>query len=178
MTDKFWQQEKERMSLNKLHPDIQQTYNDLGGYVFNKDFREIYFNCKEADMNLKALEKGDELSVEDMAMLVCRDAGCDLQFCQAGLEGPNKNPFQDCDEQYKKFIKCQEQEKKRYFYENNGRSIKDHLYYMVKLKKDKINKENETKQLQTENVLNIEKGYDSKENKNPNQPKFAKDEKL
>ncbi len=180
MTEKFWQQEKERLRLNKLHPDIQQTYNDLGGKVLNKDFRELYFNCQQADMNLKAFEKEDEISVEDMAMLICRDAGCDLQFCQAGLEGPNKNPFKDCDEQYKKFLKCQEQEKKRYFYDNHSRSMKDHLFYMINQKKDKINKTNEMKEQQTENILNIEngKGNDTKENKNPNRPKVVKDEKL
>ncbi len=183
-TEKFWQQEKERVRLNKsnIHPDIQLTYDENRGIVPHKDYRELYFNCHQADLNLKAFEQSDDITLEDMAMLICRDAGCELQYCQAGLIGPNQNPFSSCDEQFKNFNKCQEQEKKRYLYDNQGKSMKDHLYFMIEQKKEKFGKANEmeqqqNKQLQTEKVFK-EKGFEAKENQNPNRVSVAKDEKL
>jgi hypothetical protein len=184
MTEKFWQQEKERIRINKsnIHPDIQQTFDDNRGIVPNTNFRELYFDCLQADMNLKSIEQSDKVTLEDMAMLVCRDAGCELQYCQAGLWGPNANPFTSCDDQYKKFNQCQEQEKKRYLYDNHEKTMKDHLFNMIEQKKDKFTKANEiehqqNKQLQTEKV-NREKGYITNENENPNRQSVTKDETL
>jgi len=183
MTEKFWQQEKERIRLNKsnIHPIIQQSFDDNRSILPNKNFRELYFNCNQGDMNLKQFENSDNVSLEDMGMLICRDAGCELQYCQASLTDPNDKPFSNCDEHYKKFNQCQEQEKRRYLYENEGRTMKDQIFHMLEVKKNEKFKANEIekdkdKQLKIEQI-NKQKSM-MKENENPNIKKRVIEEKI
>jgi hypothetical protein len=178
MSEKFWQKEKDRVKSNKsnIHPVIQQSYDDNRSIVPNYNFRESYYNCNQGDLNLKALEKSDDITLDDLGFLLCRDAGCELQYCQSSMIDQNERPFKNCEEQYKKFNQCQEQEKKRYLYENDGKiSIKEHLNLMLEKKKyDNKNRLNElemesNKQIQTEMINRGEK-----ENQNPNEKKQRK----
>jgi len=138
MTENFWQQEKERIRKNQgnINPIIKQTFEDKQALVPNKNFRELYYNCMKGDLNLKSWEKSDSLSLEDMGMLICRDVGCELQYCQASMADPYEKPFENCDEHFKKFYQCQEQEKRRYIYDNQGRTLQEQIAFMLEKKKN------------------------------------------
>lgn len=185
MTEKFWQQEKERIRLNKgnINPLIQQTFDDKQALVPNKNFRELYYNCMQGDLNIKSWERSDDMSLDDMGMLICRDVGCELQYCQASMSDPYEKPFENCDDHFKKFYQCQEQEKRRYRYDGQGRSMQEQIAFMLeKKKKEKVHGVNQyeqetNKQLQTEKV---DKGKEiaMKENESDKRPKMVMEQKL
>jgi len=186
MTENFWQQEKERIRKNKdnVNPLIQQTYDDKKALVPNKNFRELYYNCMQGSSNIKAWEQSENMSIDDMGMLICRDVGCELQYCQASISDPYEKPFENCDEHIKKFFQCQEQEKRRYSYDNQGRTMQEHIAYMLeKKKKEKahgvnlLEQNNLTKQIQTEQV-NKEKEIAMKTIQNEKRPEIVMEQKL
>ncbi len=138
MTENFWRQEKIRIKQNQgnTHPVIQQTMEDKQSLVPNKNFRELYYNCMRGDLNIKSWERSDSLSIEDMAMLICRDVGCELQYCQASLSDPYEKPFENCDEHFKRFYDCQSQEKRRFNFDSQGRTMQEQIAFMLEKKKN------------------------------------------
>ena len=139
MTEKYWQQEKIKNNINKnnVHPIIQQTYKDKKALEPNKNFRELYYKCLQGALFLKQWGQSDNLTINDMGMLICRDIGCELQYCQASIADPNETPFNSCDEHFKRFTNCMTQEIRRYIYDGQGRTMQEQVAYML----EKRNKE-------------------------------------
>jgi hypothetical protein len=154
-TEKFWQEEKKRVEINKdlVHPDIQQTFDDAKALFPNKNFRAMYYDCLEGAMYIKQWAQSDDLSLGDMATLICRDIGCELTMCQASIADPYERPFNNCDEQFRKLNKCITQEEERYQKDNEGRTMQEQVQYILeKKKKEKYFRLLEGKQQQQQPV--------------------------
>ena len=185
MTENFWQLEKERIRLNKdnIHPVIQQTYDDKQALVPNKNFRELYYNCMQGHLNIKSWERSDDLTLDDMGMLICRGVGCELQYCQASMLDPYEKTFENCDDHIKKFYQCQEQEKRRYIHDGQGRTLQQQIVFMFEQKKKEkkhgvnVLEQKLNRQIQTD-LFNKEKDIAVKENENANRPIIVMEQKL
>ena len=165
MTEDYWQQEKKRIRINKnnVNPILQQTFDDKKSLVPNKNFRELYYNCLQGALYLKQYAQSDDITLDDMGMLICRDIGCELQYCQASMYDPHEKPFDNCDEQYQSFSSCMVQEKRRFIHDGQGRSMQEQIVFMLeKKRKDKY--QNLFQENKIENIKSEEKEYILKNN--------------
>ncbi len=137
MTEKYWQEQKRNIEMNKgnTNPIIEQTFEDKMKLVPPKHPKALYSDCLKGALYFTQWAQSDDLSIDDMSMLICRDLGCELTYCQTTLSDPYERPFDNCDEQFKGFNSCIMQEKRRYLYEPEGRSMQQQVAYMLEKKK-------------------------------------------
>lgn len=140
MTEEYWRRERENIKKNadNVNPILQQTFEDHKN-PNPKNFRELYTNCLKGALYLNQYAQSENISIDDMAMLICRDKGCELQYCQASMHDPYEKPFENCDEHYKNFAGCMSAEKRRYVYDGQERTMNQQIEYMLeKKRKEKI----------------------------------------
>ena len=137
MTEKYWQEQKRNIEKNKgnVNTIIEQTIEDKKKLIPSKHPKALYTDCLKGALYLTQWAQSDDLSLDDMSMLICRDLGCELTYCQATLSDPYERPFDNCDEQFKGFNSCIMQEKRRYLSEPEGRSMQQQVAYMLEKKK-------------------------------------------
>jgi len=68
-------------------------------------------------------------------MMICRDIGCELTYCQASIYDPYERPFENCDEQFKNLNSCIAQEQRRFIINPEGRSMQEQIQFMLEKKK-------------------------------------------
>jgi hypothetical protein len=136
-TENYWQQEKRRNELNKnnIHPIIKQTMEDNKAIQSLKNPKALYYDCLKGALYWRQWAQADDLSLEDGAMIICRDTGCELSYCQASLYDPNERPFENCDYQFRQLNSCIAQEQKKYVDNPQGRTIQEHVLYMLDKKR-------------------------------------------
>jgi hypothetical protein len=138
--EKFWQQEKKRIDSNKdtINPILQQTYEDTRELVPRKHPKALYADCLQGSLFWNQWAKSDDLSLPEMGMIICRDLGCELTYCQTSMSDPYERPFDNCDQQFKALNSCISNEQRRYLMDPQGRSMGEHVAFMLeKKKKDK-----------------------------------------
>ncbi len=101
-----------------------------------KNAKVLFTECLKGALYLGQFAESEDLSVEDKGMLICRDVGCELQYCQATLSDPYDRPFQDCNAQFRAFTRCIAQEQDRYI-SNPERSVQEQVLYMLEQRKNK-----------------------------------------
>lgn len=139
-TEDYWQQEKKRNDLNKdnTHPVLAQTYEDMKANLPMQHPKVIYAECLKGALFLNQWAQSDSLELEDMAMLICRDTGCELTYCQATISDPYERPFKDCNQQYKAFTSCIREQQSLYSKNPEGRTMQQQVAYMIeKRRKEK-----------------------------------------
>lgn len=136
-TEKYWQEEKRKQKMNKdnLHPVIKQTMEDSQALRSRKHPKALYSDCLQGALFWNQWAQSEYLSLSEMAMIICRDMGCELQYCQQTLSDPYERPFEDCDQQYQQFNSCITQEQRRYAFNPEGRTMQEHILYMLEKKK-------------------------------------------
>jgi len=136
-TEKYWQEEKRRVDMNKnnIHPVIQQTIEDNKSIHSLKNPKALYYECLKGALYWRQWAQSDDLSPDEMATIICRDTGCELTYCQATLYDPNERPFENCDFQFRQLTKCIDQEQKRYLDNPQGRTVQEHVIFMLDKKR-------------------------------------------
>jgi hypothetical protein len=136
-TEKYWQQEKRRVDLNKnnIHPDMKQTMEDIKANQPLKNPKALYYECLKGALYWRQWAQADDLSLDEMATMICRDTGCELTYCQATLYDPNERPFENCEIQFRQLTKCIDQEQKRYLDNSEGRTPQEHVLYILDKKR-------------------------------------------
>jgi hypothetical protein len=137
-TEEYWQQYKKNLESNKksINPVIQQTYDDMKELIPARNAKALYVDCLQGALYLRQFALSDSLSLDDMSMLICRDVGCELEYCQASMSDQYERPYENCDSQFKKLNKCIAQEQERYI-SNPERSMQEQVLYMLERKKEK-----------------------------------------
>jgi hypothetical protein len=163
-TEKYWQQEKRNIDLNKhnIHPDIKQTMEDSKAIQSLKNPKALYYDCLKGALYWRQWAQADDLSISDMATIICRDTGCELTYCQASLYDPYERPFENCEQQFRQLNRCIAQEEKRYLDNPEGRSLQEHALYMLERKR-KEKYFDLTQKIEQPNELNKEREYFIKE---------------
>jgi hypothetical protein len=137
MTEDYWQRQKqiEEANIKNTHPDIAQTYADMKELVPAKGAKYQYIECLKGALYLRQWAQSDKLTVDDMSMLICRDMGCELQYCQQTISDPYDRPFKNCDSQFRNLNRCIAQEQDRYMSNPEGRTMQEQVLYMLEKKK-------------------------------------------
>ena len=94
MTEEYWkrwkkQHDAEPMNVNEFWQDVQKDMKRKHGNG-EKHYLELYNICKSMNPYIRQIKSSPNLSIDNVAELICRETGCDLQFCmslqkQAGL---------------------------------------------------------------------------------------------
>jgi len=137
-TEKYWHEEKRRVDLNKnnIHPVIQQTMEDSKSIQSLKNPKALYYDCLKGALYWRQWAQADDLNLDEMATIVCRDTGCELTYCQATLYDPHERPFENCDLQFRNLTRCISQEQQRYIDNPQGRTLQEHTLYMLDKKRN------------------------------------------
>jgi hypothetical protein len=136
-TEDYWQKEieKNRMNAGNINPIISMTMEDNKKIVPPKHAKALYADCLQGALFWEQWARSEDLSLNEMGMMICRDVGCELTYCQATLSDPYERPFENCDQQFKAFNQCIAQEQRRYIMNPEGRSMHEHIQYMLAKKK-------------------------------------------
>jgi len=70
-----------------------------------------------------------------MGLMICKNVGCELTFCQATMSDPYERPFENCEAQFKTLNSCINQEVRRYQFDSQGRSMKEQILLRLEQKK-------------------------------------------
>ena len=83
MTEKFWQEEKKRKEDNPYLSNKlwKQTWEDMRSIKSDKHPKELYTECLKNSTFWHHYSASEKLSVEDLAMILCRDLGCEINYC-------------------------------------------------------------------------------------------------
>jgi hypothetical protein len=136
-TEEYWQKQKKIEESNKqnINPILAQTYEDMKELILPKGAKYQYIECLKGALYLRQWAMSDSLNIDDMSMLICRDTGCELQYCQQTLSDPFEQPFKNCDAQYRNLTRCIIQEQDRYLTNPEGRTMQEQVLYMLEKKK-------------------------------------------
>lgn len=141
--EKYWEKQKEINYMNKdnVNPIIQMTIDDKKSMVGMKHPKVIYAECLKGSLFWNQWGKDEDLSVEDMSVIICRAKGCELTYCSATMHDPYERPFEDCSSQYKDFTQCLSQEQQRFIHAPEGRTKQEQVAFMLeKQKQDRLTK--------------------------------------
>lgn len=149
-TEEYWQRQNHfnKQNSSHIHPVIDQTMKDKKELVPAKNAKVLFTECLKGALFLRQYALSDDLSVDDMSMLICRDVGCELQYCQASLADPYDRPFENCDSHFRALTRCIAQEHDRYV-SNPERSVQEQVLYMLEQRKKKYVNVIEVKQEET-----------------------------
>ena len=135
--EKYWQEEKKRLQANagNIHPVISQTQEDARALVPARHSKALFTDCLQGALYWNQWAQSDDLTLPDMALIICRDVGCDLTYCQTSMADPYERPFDDCDQQFKQLNSCITSEQRRFTLDPQGRTMQEQIAYMLEKKK-------------------------------------------
>lgn len=119
MTEDYWRN-KARRPQSLENPIILDAFEEKKKKATGRHPKDLYSECLAKSNYIRMWEDSEELGLEDMSMLLCRDKGCDLTYCQATLADPYEQPFADCFEQSAAFNDCMVREQRRYNFQALG----------------------------------------------------------
>lgn len=136
-TEQFWQERKKQLQRNAdtIHPDIIQTMEDNRALLPSRHPKALYGDCLQGALYWDQLSRSGDLSLNEMATMICRDVGCELQYCQATISDQYERPFDSCTQQLRQLNGCIAQEEKRYTENPEGRTMQEQVRYMLDKKK-------------------------------------------
>eukprot|EP00347_Sterkiella_histriomuscorum_P006526 403352429 len=118
MTEEFWQSQKKKHESNpvNVNPLLVQTEKDAKSIASDKHPKALYAECLKQSTYWTHYAASPKLSIDDMAMMLCRDIGCEVNYC--GLVKKSQ-PMEwegssDCVDEIKNFSNCMTQERRRY----------------------------------------------------------------
>lgn len=137
MTEKQWQERNYFIKKNEknLNPILKNSYQEKIDKAPNKHFKDLYFECLKGSLDIKQWQLSPDLTIDDMALLACRDIGCDLNYCTTSMLDPYEKPFNNCNDQNKALFNCISREISRYESNPLAETIQDHLKEVLLLKK-------------------------------------------
>jgi len=137
MTEKYWQNRQTINKKDSLNGIIQRTYDDKKEKIPRKHFKELYYECLKGSLDLKLWAMSDELNVDDMALLACRDVGCELSYCQNSMTDPYERPFENCEQHQSALFGCIDYQINMYNKKPLASTIQEHLKIVLENKKNK-----------------------------------------
>ena len=132
---------------NKL---LRITYEDAASIASRKHPKALYVECLKQSNNWRAYAASESYGIDDMAMLVCKDVGCAVNYCSlVKMDYPSLwEGSSDCQNEIKEFNNCMVSERRRYAWMDKAirPPLFDYTYERIK----------ERAQLASHNLLNEE----------------------
>ena len=115
MTEEYWANWKTKKDA--AHPNILwKTIENQRRVEMIRDQHPdaLYATCRTDNNYWRHYRASQKLGIDELSMMICKDVGCDLQYCQHLFAKP-KHPGQqiaDCKAQFNNFRNCVVREKK------------------------------------------------------------------
>ena len=137
MTEKHWQERTYWNNINNKNqnPIIQNTFDEKKAKAPNKHYKELYAECLKGSLDIKLWQISDDLSIDDMGLLACKDVGCELNYCQTSMIDPYEQPFKDCTSQFNALNRCIQYEIDKYNSIKEPLDVRDYLKNTLEEKK-------------------------------------------
>ncbi|CAI2365336.1 unnamed protein product [Moneuplotes crassus] len=142
---RFWKQEQRRREDNPYVSNKlwKQTWEDMNSIKSDKHPKELYTECISNNAYWRFYTSGNNLTVDDLAMALCKNQGCDLNYCGLIKKSipSDWRGSSDCSHEYKEFQSCIARERRTWLGNKPDMSMYD--YIQMRYEKDK--KENKHK---------------------------------
>ena len=150
MTEEWWanwKTQRDRAQPNQIWKGLEKVKREEA--IKDKHPDELFAICRTDNNYWRHYRASPKLTIDELSMMICREVGCDLQYCQH-LSFKPKNPNQqisDCMPQYNAFRECVIREKRIFRgmiskeeEKNNKMAIPEYLEKHFK-QKEKMKKE-------------------------------------
>ncbi len=148
MTEQWWRQyiDNKKKSENKIFTDVDSELKRR--FKSEKKPEEMYSLCKTDNNYWKHYRYSENLDPDSVSLVLCKDIGCDLMYCQA-LTMQGKNDMYGCKEQFQNFRDCYVKEKRKFNYQHsedewlkNRSLIPEYIEKQLAIMKEEKMKEN------------------------------------
>ena len=115
MTEEYWASWKKKKDLTHSN-HILRVMEDTQRIQKIRDQHpdQLYAICKTENNYWRHYRSSNKLGIDELAMMICRDVGCDLSYCQTLFAKPKDSSqrIQNCDRQFSDLRNCVVREKK------------------------------------------------------------------
>eukprot|EP00347_Sterkiella_histriomuscorum_P009487 403341025 len=115
MTEEFWQSYKKKKDLTQTNTLFKGIADGIRQeQIRDKHPDELYAICRTDNNYWRHYRASPKLTIDELSMMICKEVGCDLSYCQNLMwkpKTPNQN-ISDCSDQYNSFRECVVREKK------------------------------------------------------------------
>ena len=89
MTEEYWAEKKKKDDLANQNI-LWQTMDNMErvSKVRNMHPDKMYAICRTDNPEMRFYRASPKLGIDELAMMICRDVGCDLQYCQMLFHKP------------------------------------------------------------------------------------------
>lgn len=141
-SQQFWKEELQRKENNPyLSGKLwKQTWEDMESIKSDKHPKELYTECLSNNPYWRFHTAQAGLTVDDLAMALCKNVGCDLNYCgliKKSIPSDWKGSS-DCSNEYKAFTDCMTRERRNWLWNKHEESMYD--YIQNRYEKDKLEK--------------------------------------
>ncbi|CAI2381544.1 unnamed protein product [Moneuplotes crassus] len=116
MTEEYWRsymKKKEITDKNIFVTGVRDVLRQEA--IKNKHPDELHGICKTDNNYWRHYRASTKLTIDELAMMICKDTGCDLAYCQMQMHKPKlgrKQAFRDCSNEFSDFRNCFLREKR------------------------------------------------------------------
>ncbi len=115
MTEEWWGKYKDnkQKNENKIFGQIDSELKRR--FKAEKTPDDMYSICKTDNNYWKHYRNSENLDPDAVSLVLCKDTGCDLMYCQAlSLKNDKSLNLYGCAEQYQNFRECYVKEKRKF----------------------------------------------------------------
>lgn len=176
MTESFWQKYKKNkeQSQSQVITEIESELKRK--FKSEKSPEDMLLTCKTDNNYWKQYRGSENLDDDSVAMVLCKNTGCELMYCQALTFSKQAISKQidtfGCTEQYQSLRQCYLNEKRKFNFLHKEQDWKENPELIPKYLKEqlKLMKENEGKSIAREVDNNVNKENYKLEMMKYNQP--------
>ncbi len=115
MTEQWWRKFKDNKDKNenKIFGHVESELKRR--FKSEKTPDDMYSTCKTDNNYWKHYRNSENLDQDAVSLVLCKETGCDLMYCQALSQKNDKSlNLYGCTEQYSKFRECYIREKRKF----------------------------------------------------------------
>lgn len=139
--EEYWKKEFAKQEANPFNTNKiwTQTIKDVNAIRTDKHPKEMYSECLKNSGYWNLYAGNPLLSTDNMAMILCRDIGCEIVYCSLLKKSvPMEHTNSDCSNEIQNFNSCMLREKRKWEWGTNKGNISkyDYIQEQLKLKRE------------------------------------------
>jgi hypothetical protein len=148
MTEEWWKRYKDNKDKNenKIFSTVESELKRR--FKNDRSPEELYSMCKTDNNYWKHYRNSENLDPDAVSLVLCKDIGCDLSYCQAmTYKSKPEDQFYGCKEQYSAFRECYISEKRKFNslhkeeeWLMNRKLIPEYIEKQLMIQKEQVNR--------------------------------------
>ena len=114
MTEEYWADYKKKKDLQQSNYIWRGVENwERMKKIESQHPDKLYAICRTDNNYWRHYRASPKLGIDELSMMICKDVGCDLSYCQQLFAKPRPGmQINNCDAQFNQFRECVVREKK------------------------------------------------------------------